>query len=56
MIFTEPQQAFIDATITKAKGIGAETVVLLVGSMAAGYTDSWSDLDLLPFPFESCRL
>jgi len=46
MIFTDAQQEFIDNTVAKAKDIDEGAAVLLVGSMAAGYTDSWSDLDL----------
>ena len=44
--FSAEQAAFVEATVRLADGLGDEALVLLVGARGAGFTDSWSDLDL----------
>jgi len=39
-------QKFIDETIKVCQKMGEDAVLLLVGSRAAGFGSSWSDLDL----------
>lgn len=44
--FSLEDQKFIDEAIKACQRMGEKTVLLLVGSRAAGFVDSWSDLDL----------
>lgn len=44
--FDPEDQEFINRAIQACQRMGAEAVLLLVGSRAAGFADSWSDLDL----------